>query len=817
MIIAFVWQQTEVQNPAYRATSQSFISVDGVIMLKLLKVLFGFIVVVLIALFAIPFFVNVNDYKPEIKQAVYDATGRNIEISNIKLSLFPWVGITLTDVQFENAQGFQHPNMLEVASIDVKVALMPLFDQQVEVKNFELNAPKIWLTQHADGSNNWSDLSQTEGDKPSSSTPSKPTEKPKSTQKSSNQSALPIAFEAKLLQLRDGQVIWQDTSKGEVVVRDIQLNITDLQLKQPIGIDVFAKIGGNPINIKAEIGPVLDISKLDATALPALINIKSKSFSLKPFAAWLPTLEPEQEAMIGKLSDVALDLDISIEQHSDKVLLNSGSLQIHAKHQVSASWKTNTKAMRTLKIESFKLDVNNTDVLSVSGKVRHLDKQPRFEGKVTTGKLQRIWLNTFAPALQETYKEHPKPWESIKLEAFLAADAEIVEIRNMQLTLNDEPIQMSGDIVLGGAPDIQLRITAGELHLDPWIPQSKETASTTQVKNATPAQDTEPAIEPDLTLLKPWYLSIQLQAKTIHAMQLKLENLRMTLSSEKGVVRLNPLSFEINGGRISENMTLYANRYPATWKESMRMKSVSIQPILKSLADFDKLSGITTLNTNMSGVGLLPSSIIKSVSGRGDFLFENGQFEGVDIAKEIRKLKKQPSESKQSDFAKMVGTFYIKDAVLTNNDLYMTSPLFRLSGKGKVMLDPPSIDYRVRPKLVNTLEGQGGSINKKGVVVPLHIFGSFDDIQVETEFDKDAILDSAAAINDAAGKPIGGVGGQVLDQGFVKTRDEQVAKAKAEAKRKADAKVAAEKARLEAAAKKKAEEKLKDMFKGFSF
>ena len=787
-------------------------------MFKFLKFLFGFVAVVLMALLVIPFFVNVNDYKPEIKQAVYDATGRNLEIGNIKLSLFPWVGITLTDIQFENALGFKHENMLEVDTVDVQVALMPLFDQQIEVRRFELNAPKIWLTQHEDGRNNWSDLSPEEVTQ-AKSTPT--TDKTSAPKKKQTTGTLPIAFEAKLLQLRDGQVIWHDADKGEVVINDIQLNITDLQLKQPIGIDLSANIGANPIRINAEIGPVLDIKKLDIAALPALISIKSKGFSLQPFAKWLPDLDDAQQALIGKLADINIDVDVSIEQHNDKVLLSSGSLRVDAKHELVASWKASVQSMRTLKIESFNVDIDTTDVLTMSGKVKGLDKQPRFEGKIVTGSLQRLWLNQFVPALQETYKEHPKPWESIKLEAFLAGDAEIIEIRNLQLTLNEEPIQMSGDIVVGGAPDIQLRITAGDLHLDPWIPQSKKTdtekeeTKTSATKQPTFEEVEE--VEPDLTFLKPWYLSIQLQAKAIHAMDLKLENLRMTLSSEKGVVRLNPLSFEINGGRISENMTLYANRYPATWKESMRMKSVSIQPILKALANFDKLSGIATLNTNMSGVGLLPSSIIKSVNGRGDFLFENGQFEGVDIAKEVRKLKKAPSESKQSDFTRMIGTFYIKDAVLTNNDLYMASPLFRLSGKGKVFLDPPSIDYRVRPSLVNTLQGQGGSINKKGVIIPLHIFGSFDDIQVETEFDKEALLDSAAAINDAAGKPIGGVGGQVLDQGFVKTRDEQVAKAKAEAKRKADAKIAAEKARLEAAAKKKAEEKLKDMFKGFSF
>ena len=781
-------------------------------MLKFLKISFGFVALLLIALLAAPFFINVNDYKPEIKEAVFDATGRNLDIGNIKLSLFPWVGITLSDVTLENAQGFAHKNILEVTTIDVQVALMPLIDQHIEVKRFELNTPKIWLTQHDDGSNNWSDLSKSK--EASTTTPqTKPTSANKDAPKSNN--TLPIAFEAKLIQLVNGQVMWSDKAKGEVVIDDIQLDITDLQLKQPIGIDFSANIGANPIQITAEVGPILDLNTFNPETLPVLARIQSKQFNLKPFLAWLPQLEAEQEAQFGKLQDTNITLDISLEQHTDKMLLSSGAVEVKGKHKLHAAWKLNVKALKTLKIDTFTLAMDDTDVLSMSGKVRNLLKKPRFEAKVTTGTLQRIWLNQFAPALQEVYKEHPKPWETIKAEAFLAGDADIIEIRNLQLTLNDEPIQMSGDVALGDAPDIQLRITAGDLHLDPWIPQSKK--GNKSAAASTSNSSTKGETEPDLTFLRPWYLSVQLQAKTIHAMKLKLENLRMTLSSEKGVVRLNPLSFDTNGGHINENMTLYANQYPATWKQSLRMKGVSIQPILKALADFDKLSGITTLNANLSGKGLLPDSIIHSATGRGDFLFEDGQFKGVDIAKEVRKLKKQSTTTQKSDFAKMQGTFSVRNAVLTNNDLYMASPLFRLSGKGKVYFDPAKLDYHVRPKLVQTLAGQGGSNSKKGLVVPLHIHGSFENIQVDVKMDKDALLNSAGALNDAAGKPIGGVGGKVLDQGFVKTRDEQTAKAKAEAKRKADAKIAAEKARLEAAAKEKAKQKLKDAFKGFSF
>jgi len=779
-------------------------------MLKLVKIISALLVFVFMALLAIPFFVNVNDYKPEIQSAVKDATGRHIDIGNIKLSLFPWVGVTLSDIKLENATGFKQPNMLEAQSIDVQVALMPLLDQQVEVKRFELDSPKIWLAQLKDGTNNWSDLQQNNADTGSTNTTRQP-----SAHQPQKSTPLPMAFEAKLLQLKHGQIIWDDESKGQLVVQEIQLKVTDLQLNRPIGIDFSAQVGSSPIHIDAKVGPLLDLSKLDAKTLPALINIKSDKFSLKPLAAWLPALEAEQESQLGKLEDIDIGLNMSIEQHSDKMILSSGDLKIQAKNKLTTSWKLNVKSLNTLKLEKFNLGIDDTDVFSATGKIRSLQKQPKFEVKVATNQLQRIWLNKLLPSLQDIYKEHPSPWKKIKMEAFLAGDSEIIEIRNMQLVLDDEPVQISGDIAIGDAPDIQLRMTTGDLHLDPWIPQSdkKETpATSTESSEADPEE-----VEPDLTFLKPWYLSVQLQAKTIHAMKLTLENLRMTLSSEKGVVRLNPLSFETNGGYIKESLTLYANQYPATWKESIHMKSVSIHPILKTLADFDKLSGITTLDADLSGKGLLYDNIIHSVTGRGNFLFEDGQFKGVDIAKEIRKFKKQPDQSENSDFAQMQGSFHIRNATLTNNDLYMASPLFRLSGKGSLYLDPPRIDYHVRPRLVKSLAGQGGSVSKKGVVIPLHISGPFDQINVDVEFDKNALLDSAAALNNAVGDKIGGVGGKILDNGFVKTRDEQVAKAKEEVKRKADAKIQAEKARAEADLKQQAKDKLKNVLKGFKF
>ncbi len=805
-------------------------------MLKLFKILSSLVIFILLALLAIPFFVDVNDYKPEIKQAVFDATGRQLDIEHIKLSLFPWVGITLKNARLENAPEFEQPYMLSVKSIDVQVELMPLFNKEVEIKRFELDTPIVWLTQKEDGRNNWSSVSQTSAQAAVQNPQSPPTANSTDTENTqapqqktpAQASSLPLAFKAKLLQLNHGQIIWSDKSKGDIHLNDITLAITDLQLQQPITLDLSAKVGNDNINMHAKVGPVLDLAKLDLAKLPILAQLTSNKLNLAPFAPWLPQLEAEQEQQFGMMSDTNLNMDISVEQHADAMILSTGSLQIQNKNTLKTSWKLNSHALKSVQLQTFKLGIDDVDVLSMSGKIKSLKNHPRFEASIETSKLQRIWLNKFVPSLEELYKNHPKPWQSIKLATFIAGDADIIEIRNLQLEMDDEPLQISGDIALGKAPDIQLRITTNALHLDPWIPQgnhdktaapstqatpptSANGTATEQTSTSQPVPSTIPEeIEPDLTFLKSWYLSVQLHAKAIHVMTLQLDQLRMTLSAEKGVVRLNPLSFAIEDGKVTENLTLYANQYPVTWSESVRMTGISVQPILKAVADFDQLSGITQLNTDLTGSGLLPHNIIRSLKGRGNFLFEDGQFKGVDIAKSIRKLTKaEPQEQSSTDFAQMQGSFNISDAILTNNDLYMASPLFRLTGKGKLFLEPLAIDYQVRPRLIQSLQGQGGDAIKKGVVVPLHISGPFDNLDISVQMDKASVLESAAAINAASGNKIGGVGGQILDQGFVKTREEQ--------KQKLAEKLALEKEKAREKAQQQVKDKLQNAFKGFKF
>jgi AsmA protein len=59
-------------------------------------------------------------------------------------------------------------------------------------------------------------------------------------------------------------------------------------------------------------------------------------------------------------------------------------------------------------------------------------------------------------------------------------------------------------------------------------------------------------------------------------------------------------------------------------------------------------------------------------------------------------------------------------------DAAMKSPLVRLLAAGKADLVKETLDFRIDPKLVGTIKGQGDEKDRSGLGVPIVVTGSFD-------------------------------------------------------------------------------------------
>ena len=123
------------------------------------KVLIGIaavLVIIVVAIIAIPFFVPLDAIRDRIIAEVKTATGRDLAIDGpVDLSVFPAAAVELSEVSLSNAPGAERPDMLTLGQLDVEVALLPLLSGEIEIRRLILREPVIALEVDESGRGNW--------------------------------------------------------------------------------------------------------------------------------------------------------------------------------------------------------------------------------------------------------------------------------------------------------------------------------------------------------------------------------------------------------------------------------------------------------------------------------------------------------------------------------------------------------------------------------------------------------------------------------------------------------------------------------------
>ncbi len=125
----------------------------------------GVVTLVVLALVAVGFLVDANDYKDQIAAAVKQTTGRELTLEgDLDLKLFPWVSVAVGRASLGNAPGFGDEPFAEINTARLSVKLLPLFSQRIEVGDIELDGMVLRLARDARGRDNWSDLAADDPD-----------------------------------------------------------------------------------------------------------------------------------------------------------------------------------------------------------------------------------------------------------------------------------------------------------------------------------------------------------------------------------------------------------------------------------------------------------------------------------------------------------------------------------------------------------------------------------------------------------------------------------------------------------------------------
>jgi AsmA protein len=130
---------------------------------KILGIVIGAIIaVVAVALLAVRLFVNPNDYKSRIAAAVKQSTGRDLALDgDLKLSVFPWVGLELGRARLGNLAGFGPAPLVSLQSATLRVRLLPLLARHLDVGRIEIDGLALNLQRNAAGRGNWQGSAET--------------------------------------------------------------------------------------------------------------------------------------------------------------------------------------------------------------------------------------------------------------------------------------------------------------------------------------------------------------------------------------------------------------------------------------------------------------------------------------------------------------------------------------------------------------------------------------------------------------------------------------------------------------------------------
>lgn len=184
--------------------------------------------------------VDPNDFKPQIIQAVRDNTGRELSISgDLKLKFFPYLSVTISDLELGNGQGFNGPFMT-LSGAHLKARLLPLLFSRLEVVAIDIDGLSLFLSRDANGQGNWMDLAT-----PESAEASAP-----GTPVLARDKRVPVLASLIVdgLKISGARIVWDDQSSGESFeVSGIRLDVSDFAFGEPFVVDTHAMARRNGI------------------------------------------------------------------------------------------------------------------------------------------------------------------------------------------------------------------------------------------------------------------------------------------------------------------------------------------------------------------------------------------------------------------------------------------------------------------------------------------------------------------------------------------------------------------------------------------
>ena len=730
----------------------------------ILKILAGFIAVIIIAVAVIVATVDPNDYHDEITTLVKKETGRDFKVESMSLSLFPHLGINLESASLSNAEGFSQTPFVSIEKVQLGAAILPLLSQNLEVDTLTLHGLKLNLEKNADGKTNWDDLTKPKEDK--------------SEEIDAEISGHPMDKLASLnfggIDIQDGSMTWNDEqNQQKVTLENLNFSSGAITFGEffSIALSGDSKVS-NPeiaselaINLEAKlekdgqyaIRNLVVSNTTSGKGIPvekATTKVQLPSFSLENNMLSLASLAIDYDVIGGKefpLQTIKGQLNLSdltgnIENQSFKakqIALDS-DVTGEAIPNGSATITLTTSADIDLKAQTAKLPKFSLKLLDLTANGDVSATQITSDAIVNANlNIAETNLRNLLEQLKVTLPEMSDSKTLTKFAASLgvqfASKTQALKVNKLKLNLDDSELTGNASVSQFDAPNIAYDLALNKINVSRYLPPKKEQPETTPETQG----EADAKIELPVELLRKLTINGTIKVGSATYDKLNPKNIVMTTKAAKGNLTVNPLKADIFKTQAVVIAGLDVRGKTPKYSVKTNTKNLPIGDVLMAFADTDKLSGTGTLNADVTTTGERVSEFKKNLNGTANVNLVDGAIKGFNLAQAIRdaqaKISGKPSKTQdkeaKTDFSSLVADVTIKNGVVNTNTLSAQAPFMRVNGSGTVDLGKDQLNYLVKTKIVASDKGQGGEDLKdlNGLTIPVKLKGDLTSPSVSLD------------------------------------------------------------------------------------
>ena len=461
-------------------------------MRKLIIAVIAVVVLILVLIFCLPYFVDINQYRGEIQAQLQNRLHRPVQFGALSLAVFPLRVEAQNVVIGEDPRFHTTLPFAQVGEMDISIKLLPLLTKTISISSLTLKRPQIELIKDAAGVWNFSGIGRpapsTVATVPAQAAPAQPA--PANNSES--------AFALDELKITDGQIAVTDLQKHQPreIYDHIDATVNDYAPNKQFSVDLAAHIPGKGAETLSLAGKAGPINQANMVSTPFDGKLKLNEVSLAGAQKFLNSAALEgSDAMLSgntdlvssggkmaakgslKINDavvhniqvgypITADFDVTDDLATDVIQIKQGELKLGSTPlNVSGSLNTrNTPSVADLNISAKDASIDEAARLAAAFGVA-FSPNAKIAGKLTA--------NVHAQG----------PTNNLALNG-------TVNGRNLEVTGKDIPQAVK-------VPALDLTMTPQEIRSSPFTATS---GATTLAGQMTIAQYTTPSPTVDATL-----------------------------------------------------------------------------------------------------------------------------------------------------------------------------------------------------------------------------------------------------------------------------------------------------------------------------